>query len=220
MPSYFPIFLNLEGRHCLVIGGNRHAAEKAMSLAACGARVTVLASAMVDELTEAALLGEIEWIRRDYRPGDLKGYFLAVTAPDDRGTNAEIFREAEECGVLFNALDEPPHCQFIFPSVHRQGDLVWPSAPPARHRARRPAARAFRQRSGAGIRGVSASGGGIPGRHHVSIAGLLERAASGIASSIPRSSACSKPAALAMRHLFENLLQAAGVHEASAAAAV
>ena len=124
MPSYFPVFLNLEGRRCLVIGGNRHAAEKAMALSACGARVTVAAATMVDELTEAVLLGEIEWIRRNYCPGDLAGYFLAVAAPDDRNINAAIFQEAEERGVLFNALDDPPHCQFIFPSVHRQGDLV------------------------------------------------------------------------------------------------
>lgn len=124
MPSYFPIFLNLEGRRCLVIGGNRMAAEKAMSLHAHGARVTVAAETMVDELTEAAMLGRVNWMRRDYRGGDLEGYFLAVSAPDDRSVNAQIFREAEERGVLFNALDEPPHCQFIFPSVHRQGDLV------------------------------------------------------------------------------------------------
>lgn len=124
MPSYFPIFLNLEGRRCLVIGGSRMAAEKAMNLHACGARVTVAAASMVDELAEAAMLGEVEWIRRDYRRGDLEGYFLAVSAPEDRRINAEIFREAEERGVLFNALDDPPHCQFIFPSVHRQGDLV------------------------------------------------------------------------------------------------
>ncbi len=124
MPCYFPVFLNLEGRPCLVIGGNRMAAEKALSLHACGARVTVAAESIVDELTEAVALGQVQWIRRDYRPGDLEGYFLAVAAPDDRSINAAIYREAEERRVLFNALDDPPHCQFIFPSIHRQGDLV------------------------------------------------------------------------------------------------
>lgn len=124
MPCYFPVFLNLEGRRCLVIGGSRLAAEKAFSLRACGARVTVVSDTLVDELAEAALLGQVQWLRRDYQPGDLEGFFLAVAAPDDRSINGAIFREAEQRGVLFNALDDPPHCQFIFPSVHRQGDLV------------------------------------------------------------------------------------------------
>jgi siroheme synthase-like protein len=124
MPCYFPVFLNLEGRRCLVIGGSRLAAEKAFSLRACGARVTVVSDTLVDELAEAALLGQVQWMRRDYQPGDLDGFFLAVAAPDDRSINGAIFREAEQRGVLFNALDDPPHCQFIFPSVHRQGDLV------------------------------------------------------------------------------------------------
>lgn len=124
MPCYFPVFLNLEGRRCLVIGGSRLAAEKAFSLRTCGARVTVVSETLVDELAEAALLGQVQWIRRDYQPGDLDGFFLAVAAPDDRSINGTIFREAEQRGVLFNALDDPPHCQFIFPSVHRQGDLV------------------------------------------------------------------------------------------------
>ncbi|MDZ7636961.1 MAG: bifunctional precorrin-2 dehydrogenase/sirohydrochlorin ferrochelatase [Bryobacterales bacterium] len=124
MPCYFPVFLNLEGRRCMVIGGSRLAAEKAFSLRACGARVTVAAEVLVDELAEAALLGQVAWIRRQYLPGDMDGFFLVVSAPDDRSINAAIFREAEQRGILFNALDDPPHCQFIFASVHRQGDLV------------------------------------------------------------------------------------------------
>lgn len=222
MPSYFPIFLNLEGRRCLVIGGNRHAAEKAMALSACGARVTVAAATMVDELTEAALLGEIEWIRRDYCPGDLKGYFLAVAAPDDRGTNAEIFREAEERGVLFNALDDPPHCQFIFPSVHRQGDLVLAigtsgAAPALAVRLRErfgkelgPEYAAFLRLAGE-YRGVITSQ--LP--DFAERRGLWYRIVDSDILGLLEAGRANEA-----RHLFENLLQAAGVHEASAAAAV
>lgn len=124
MPYYYPVFLNLEGRRCLVIGGNGMAAEKAMGLHAAGARVTVLAETVVDELAEAALLGTVEWLPRSWQAGDLAGFYLVVCAPDDRSINAAIHREAEERGILFNALDDPPHCGFIFASVHRQGDLV------------------------------------------------------------------------------------------------
>ncbi len=124
MPYYYPVFLNLEGRRCLVIGGNTMATEKAMGLRAAGAEVTVLAETVTDELAEAALLGTVTWQPRAWQPGDLAGFYLVVCAPDDRSINASIHQEAEERGILFNALDDPPHCGFIFASVHRQGDLV------------------------------------------------------------------------------------------------
>jgi siroheme synthase-like protein len=124
MPYYYPVFLNLEGRRCLVIGGNGIAAEKALGLVEAGARVTVVAEQVRDEIAEAALLGQLEWMARAWQPGDLEGFYLAVCAPDDRGINGAVHAEAERYGVLFNAIDDPPHCGFIFASVHRQGDLV------------------------------------------------------------------------------------------------
>ena len=124
MPYYYPVFLNLTNRRCLVIGGSHIAAEKAFGLRAAGAQVTVQSPELVDELTEAALLGQVRWVQREYRPGDLEGFYLVVAAPDDRSINGAIHHEAEGRGILFNALDDPPHCGFIFGSVHRQGDLV------------------------------------------------------------------------------------------------
>jgi siroheme synthase-like protein len=124
MPYFYPVLLNLEGRRCAVIGGNAMAAEKALGLCEAGAVVTVLAETVVDELAEAILLGNIRWIQRQWQRGDLAGFYLAVCAPDDRRINAAIHSEAEEHGILFNALDDPPHCGFIYPSIHRQGDLV------------------------------------------------------------------------------------------------
>ncbi|HBY59363.1 MAG TPA: precorrin-2 dehydrogenase [Solibacterales bacterium] len=100
----YPVMLNLGGRPCLVVGDGREAEPKVRELEAAGARVT--------------------WLRRPWQPGDLAGYFLAIAADDDRSHNAAIHAEALRCNVLFNALDDPPHCQFYFPSVHRQGDLV------------------------------------------------------------------------------------------------
>lgn len=124
MPYYYPVFLNLQGRRCLVIGGSGLAAEKALGLVAAGARVTVQAETVPDEIAEAAVLGNLEWRPRIWAPGDLAGFYLVVCAPDDRSINGTIHAEAEERGILFNALDDPAHCGFIFASVHRQGDLV------------------------------------------------------------------------------------------------
>ena len=68
--------------------------------------------------------GEIEITEREYQEGDLAGAFLAVAATDDPAVNRAVFAEAEAAGVLINAVDDPPFCDFYFPSVVRRGDLL------------------------------------------------------------------------------------------------
>ncbi len=98
----FPIFLNLDGLPCLVIGSGREADSKAAALAECGAKVSRLDR---------------------YTPDCLNGYFLAVAADPDRSSNQAIFDEGERSGVLVNCVDDPARCRFIFPSIVRRGDL-------------------------------------------------------------------------------------------------
>jgi len=61
---------------------------------------------------------------REYRPGDFEAAFPAIACPPDRARNAEIWAEAGARGIPVIAVDDPPHCSFIFPAIHRQGDLV------------------------------------------------------------------------------------------------
>jgi precorrin-2 dehydrogenase/sirohydrochlorin ferrochelatase len=121
--SLFPIFLKLTGRSCIVIGGGDIAASKIDSLRAAEARVTVIAPAASARIAEMAELGEIVWHRREYKRGDLAGQFLAVAATNDAAVNRAVFAEAEAAGILINAVDDPPFCDFYFPSVVRRGDL-------------------------------------------------------------------------------------------------
>jgi siroheme synthase-like protein len=120
----YPVILNLERKRCLVIGGGAAAEERVEGLLAAGAEVGVLAPDLTPWLKELAGIGEVRWIERHYRPGDLAGWFMAVAVDDDRSRNTELYAEAEREGVLFNALDDPSHCRFVYASVHRQGDLV------------------------------------------------------------------------------------------------
>ena len=99
----FPIFLKLTGRPCIVIGGGN------------------LAESKIDSLRAEA--GEIVWHQRAYAAGDLAGQFLAVAATSDAAVNRAVFAEAEAAGILVNAVDDPPFCDFYFPSVVRRGDL-------------------------------------------------------------------------------------------------
>lgn len=100
----YPVFLDLAGQRCLVLGEGHLAEEKKEGLEAAGALVTHQ--------------------RRAFAEGDLRGFFLAVACSQNSEENARIFAEAERENVLLNCLDDPPHCRFIYPSIHRQGDLV------------------------------------------------------------------------------------------------
>lgn len=121
--SLFPLFLKLTGRPCVVIGAGHLAESKIESLRAADAAVTVIANQVSDLIAEQAAAGEITLHQRPYRQGDLAGAFLVVAATDDPATNRAVFAEATSSGVLCNAVDDPPFCDFYFPSVVRRGDL-------------------------------------------------------------------------------------------------
>jgi precorrin-2 dehydrogenase/sirohydrochlorin ferrochelatase len=121
--SLFPIFLKLTGRPCIVIGAGHLAESKIESLQAANARVTVIAPAVSDRITAMAASGELTWHQREYATGDLANQFLVVAATNVPAVNRAVFAEAESTGILINAVDDPPFCDFYFPSVVRRGDL-------------------------------------------------------------------------------------------------
>lgn len=119
----FPIFLKLSARPCIVIGAGNLAESKIESLRQAHARVTVIAPSASERIVQMSDAGEITWHQRGYAHGDIAGNFLVVAATDDAAVNRAVFAEAEAAGVLCNAVDDPPFCDFYFPSVVRRGDL-------------------------------------------------------------------------------------------------
>jgi uroporphyrin-III C-methyltransferase/precorrin-2 dehydrogenase/sirohydrochlorin ferrochelatase len=124
MPFRYPISLELEGRPCVVIGGGEVAEHKARALLAAGAKVAVIAAEFTEGLEAVGSRGRVELVRRSYSRGDLEDAFLAIAATDDKAVNAKIFQEAEERGVLLNAVDDIEHCHFAVPSIVRRADFV------------------------------------------------------------------------------------------------
>ncbi len=120
----YPIFLELQGRPCLVIGGGVVAYRKAAALLRCGARVTVAAPAASAGLKRLARSRRIRWRGRRFLPGDLKGIELVIAATDDPAVNGPASREARRRGIWINVVDQPGLCSFILPSVVRRGRLV------------------------------------------------------------------------------------------------
>jgi precorrin-2 dehydrogenase/sirohydrochlorin ferrochelatase len=121
--SLFPIFLKLAARPCIVIGAGHLAESKIESLQAANARITVIAPEASERIQNLAAAGEIQYLKRPYADGDLTGNFLVVAATNVPAVNRAVFQEATEKGVLCNAVDDPPFCDFYFPSVVRRGDL-------------------------------------------------------------------------------------------------
>ena len=124
MSHYYPVLLDLRGRMCVVIGGGTIATGKVEGLLEAGAWVTVIAPQLSASLAALAEAGRIRHLARAYQPGDLAEAFLAVGATDDRAANAAVWIEAQARNLLFNAVDDVPHCNFIAPSILRQGDLT------------------------------------------------------------------------------------------------
>lgn len=123
MKSLFPMFLKLEGRPCLVVGAGSVAEGKIASLVETGARVLVVATWALPQITGLAEAGQIELQLRSFSADDLKDAFLAVVATSSADLNREIYHEAQRRGVLCNVVDVPELCDFYYPAVVRRGDL-------------------------------------------------------------------------------------------------
>jgi precorrin-2 dehydrogenase / sirohydrochlorin ferrochelatase len=121
--GFIPIFLQVEGKPCLVVGGGEVALRKVTPLIDAGAQVTVISPRVSAELASIAESGRILLRQRTYRAGDMQGYHLVYAATDDSELQQSLFEEARRLNILINVADAPEFCSFITPSVIRRGQL-------------------------------------------------------------------------------------------------
>jgi precorrin-2 dehydrogenase/sirohydrochlorin ferrochelatase len=121
---YYPVFLNLQGRKCLVAGGGQVALRKASALLEHGAEVTVISPRLCAGMRKLAGDGKIKVVNRAYRPGDMKGIQIAIVATSNRGVNLGAAGEAKKRGVPVNVVDDPVLSDFIVPAIMRRGSLA------------------------------------------------------------------------------------------------
>ena len=124
MPSYYPAYLDVRDRHCVVFGGGAVAEGKIAQLREAGAKVTVVSPEVTPTILKAAGQGQVNWLERKYQSGDVQGAFLVIATTNARAVNEAIFQEAEEAGVLVNVADVPAQCSFIAPSVVNRGAVT------------------------------------------------------------------------------------------------
>lgn len=120
---YYPAYLDVNNRNCLVVGGGRVGTRKVGTLLACGANVTVISLEATETLEQMAAKGEITLKRRVYKSGDLDAVFLVIGATDNQPVNKQIHDDATAAQRLCNIADQPELCNFVLPSIINQGDL-------------------------------------------------------------------------------------------------
>jgi precorrin-2 dehydrogenase/sirohydrochlorin ferrochelatase len=124
LSNYYPVFLNVNGRSCVVVGGGQVARRKVEGLLECGASVTVVSPDLCPTLDELARQSKIEAVREPYRPGALRGAFIAIAAAGDNRINRAVAVEAKQAGIPVNVVDGVKGSDFIAPSCLRRGDIT------------------------------------------------------------------------------------------------
>ena len=121
--NLFPMFVKLEGRRVLVVGGGEIAAGKIEALLEAGAKVQIVAPAIAPALVSLVQDKKIEWNAKEFAPEDLDGAFLAIAATSVPGVNESVYRSADARGILCNAVDDIQNCHFYYGSIVQRGDL-------------------------------------------------------------------------------------------------
>lgn len=120
----YPMFVDLEGRRCAVIGGGGIAEGRVRALIEHGAVVRLVSPQITSELARMVAEGAIvDHRERTYRPEDLEGCFLVIAATDREQVNRMVRQDAEARNVICNVVDAPSLCDFIVPSLVRRGEL-------------------------------------------------------------------------------------------------
>jgi len=121
--GYIPIFLDVTGRQCVVVGGGEVAARKVEALLEAGARVTVVSPTLSPPMKAIVANRLVTHLARNYERGDIRGCVLVYAATDDPKVHRELAAEARALGIPVNVVDVPELCSFIAPAVVKRGAL-------------------------------------------------------------------------------------------------
>ncbi len=121
--KYYPVFLDIKGKDCLVVGSGIVGARKAATLEKCGAKVTIISerfSSGFDDLKKTSICIE----KKEYKKEDVKGMYLVFAATNNADLNQQIKTDAARFNILCNIADAPDNSDFLLPSIVDRGDLI------------------------------------------------------------------------------------------------
>lgn len=120
----FPIFMNLQQRDCLIVGGGEVATRKASLLLDAHAQVVVIAPELTATLSEWLKDGKISHEVRTFTAADVDGKSLIIAATDDEAINQMVHAAATAKNIPVNVVDNPDLCTFIVPSIVDRSPVV------------------------------------------------------------------------------------------------
>jgi len=121
--ALYPVFLKLEGRKVLVVGGGAVAEQKLEGVLRSAKDVTVIAPSVTGRIRCWAEEGRLKNIAQEFVPGMAQGYFLVIAATDSDVLNHAVYAEAKAAGALCNAVDDTPYCDFYAPALVNRGEF-------------------------------------------------------------------------------------------------
>lgn len=120
---YYPIFIDIENRDVVIIGGGNVCARKAETMMKYGARVTVVAPEFTDEIERWAHERRLTLKRKRYDSGDVEGANLVIASTDDQPVNEQIAADCRARRIPVNVVDVTPLCEFIVPAIIESGSV-------------------------------------------------------------------------------------------------
>lgn len=121
---YYPVYLDLHERPCVVVGGGQVAERKVTTLMQAEAQVTVVSPSLTPVLQSLSSAGTITHKAKTFETNDIKGAGLVIAATDSEDLNSRIGRLCKDAGILVNVVSPPDESSFIVPSVVSRGDLL------------------------------------------------------------------------------------------------
>lgn len=122
--GFYPIFVEMQGRKVMLVGGGHVALEKIGKLVDAEADVTVVAPELIPPVREFTDERRARLIERAYERGDIAGFDVVMIATDDGEVNRAIADEARAAGIWVNAADDVANCDFILPGLAKRGRIA------------------------------------------------------------------------------------------------
>ena len=118
--AFFPMFVDLDGKNVLIVGGGRVAARKVEKLLPFGCTITVVSSRIREEIYAMG----VQTLLRDFTDADMEKRDVVIAATDDPELNTRVCNLAKAKGIPVNSVDDKKNCTFLFPSLVKRGKLT------------------------------------------------------------------------------------------------
>lgn len=122
--AHFPSFINLENKKILILGAGDIAFNKVTRLLDFTSEITILSLDFSEKFNSLIKEHSLRVLHKGYEKGDIKPFDIVIAAIDNITLQEEIYKESRNYRCLYNCVDIPKYCDFIFPSYIKNEDLT------------------------------------------------------------------------------------------------